>query len=1620
MKDLKLYNNLVNEDVTAQTKQELINRVFENTFRSDFKKMAEGGGVDDSEVYSPYEFLYELMPKVYGRDYVVSDDVAIEMSKKVEEKKKYIDEKVLVELQKEGASSLYELSNEKFIEEIEIERRKINTDKCFISESELQAYIFCHPELNASDYVKEIKSDKEEFIKKGLVMVDYDVTDGVQYVYKYDYLSGDVYKKISALRMYSQRLIDGGYCNQDQIDFQIQMLNSVKPLQAEITTSNFNAIYIHPKSKFSEKIFKVEPTDLINIQLRGRTSLMEAFKYWISNEMDNSLLKNADSKRALIRFYVDLERPSENQMDARTFINARRRAFLDGDRIFNVFLNTELNENCKMRLQIQWNELYNNFVQQQFNKVPIALRCAKTWKTGSPFIPNESQVQSVQYIKNAGSGLLAYGVGVGKTASSILNVSYAIDNNFAKKPIFVVPNATYEKWKNEIVGGQEVTYIVKYKENGEELESVFTENSKAKKFAKEVGGEITEKKITIGGILPHLKKYVGLYNLNEEIVMSIKTYTQEEKNQIKNMDLLLELLETINPKYTFNDESINRKIKTYYDDFELIDLIRDYNEIVNEAYRKATKKKYIEFDKFKNEFKPTIFEYFSKLMKKYRNELPYILGTLKEFEDNTIFLLTFEGLERLGLKRNNVELNYRDNDTLFGKLFNEFTQGESISNFINQGKESVALETFEEVVYGVNDKRKLSIEEFKFDFGVFDESHNFKKVFLESKGEPKMGWNNNFAVTGRGTIDRDDRKYTIGSGERPTPRALSGWFLTRYIQETNSGNNTIQLTATPFTNKPAEIYSMLALTNYKRLVAGGYRYMQDFFDLFMSISFEMTLTPSQKIVRREVLVGFNNLPQMRNLIYNIMDYKSGEDANIKRPKKVLYPSEAENRNTILPATAQQEELFKDIKRYIKGEIAYEELCSEFVEDVNIEELSTEELLEYIENYGSETQKERFANMEKDNEEELISLKQAVSKLIEQEKKDVVDINVLGDDNTGKNDKAFVRILKGISIMKQVTLSPYLSTCSKLLGVEPTAKEYVESSPKLLYTAQSIKSIHDYENENGTASGKKHSGIVIYMNIGVHPSVKGKKWSEGGFEKIKKYFVEQLGYKDSDISIVSGKSSQASKEKEKNRFLAGQSIILIGSSTISTGVDLQNNASALFLCSFDWNPTDNEQIAGRVHRQGNPYAFVRIVYPMIMNSADVVIFGLLQEKTNRVKSIWDKDEKGTTLDLKDFDPKKLMKELLDDPEDMTNLTIEEMKTELEDEKIILENRLDSLRNIADDYSTFSELKPIMLAMLTIWDSYKKEKTRNEGLSKYEEKRREIQDDDSLEEEVQLRKLKDLKNSTYDYKNDPEGRYVIEDFKNLNDDELLVKINTQFRNSDSSYQNAKSQNQRIGSDVASFMSSKFPDYAEGIFSEEDRAKYSYSRNKIDWDYDYRFNNLIDRWKGAKSNLKKTADKLAVLGIPFEGIDEAKQLIVDRIEKLAEEITQVKDKKNELFERFTLEYLQKRREMPTIKQKVDEFSEMNFVLNKPLNVFKIDTAKIVEVPEQLKEMPKEPTTIVKPKTKVVDVKVEEEKQTDAEYYEEVISSYETLKELEENEETIKYYDEVIESYKILLELV
>ena len=136
--------------------------------------MAEGGEVEE-KVYTPYEFLHELLPQVYGRPYVVSDKVGIENNQKIAEQEKALDDYINLKLTEFNVKSIYQINDKVFIEEVEIRRRQLISEKSFITDSELSAYLFCHPELNSEHYVKELPNyDINFFISNGLIMVDYD------------------------------------------------------------------------------------------------------------------------------------------------------------------------------------------------------------------------------------------------------------------------------------------------------------------------------------------------------------------------------------------------------------------------------------------------------------------------------------------------------------------------------------------------------------------------------------------------------------------------------------------------------------------------------------------------------------------------------------------------------------------------------------------------------------------------------------------------------------------------------------------------------------------------------------------------------------------------------------------------------------------------------------------------------------------------------------------------------------------------------------------------------------------------------------------------------------------------------------------------------------------------------------------------------------------------------------------------------------------------------------------------------------------------------------------------------------------------------------------------------
>jgi hypothetical protein len=1587
MEDLKLYDNLFNENYTDARKSDLIQKVFENkskallTEKSETIKMAQGGIAD--KTYTPYEFLHELLPVVYGRPYVVDEKTGQQYDEAIEKGEKELNQYLQSKLEEYGVNSLYRIDDKELIEEIEIKRRKLISDKSFVTEDELNAYLFCHPELNYEHYVKEKSTlDVGYFINKGLVMIDYDVDkDSYVYSYVYEYLSGNVYKKLSRLRRHRERLTElTSLFTYNQFEVQQDALNKAMPTKARITKDLDTCLFILPKSKFGND-FMISPEDVNDIRLSTSYSFISVFKEWTKQELDKALIKKSRTLGEVHKYFTDMVTKEANEND-RDYSDRRKKAYLDGKVILMEFMNRGLTTNCQTRLEYMWNEIYNNYAEPKYYKIPVSCQLNNKFKSGSKFIPNETQIQSLQFMKAVGSGLLAYGVGVGKTASSIMNVSYSMDNNLCKKPLFIVPNATYSKWKMEMFGGVRETYRVDYSENKQPLSITFEDEKKAIRFAKSVGGYVVTTTQNIYGHISHLgKNVVELGNLNEDVCKRIKDYTSEEQLQFTTISELISILKQIPKDYNFDNSEINKQIRDKYDDFEPENVIKSYNNEVDEGFydwwkskknRESVNYDYYEGRKsyIENVFKLTLKEYFEKGIRTYRQELAYVLGTVKKFEDGTIFIATYEALEHLGfVMKDNYEL--RDNNSLFGQLFNEFSQGDEVSEANYKAKRNLPV-IWRDAVYG-KIKTKIDIRELGFDYVVFDESHLLKKVFTDSKGIPKWGTRG-----GSGTSIREDRKYSFGEGQLPSTTALVGYLITRYIQNENNYRNVVHLTATPFTNKPAEIYSMMSLTNRKMLTDSNLDYMEQFFDIYMDISFEL-IFGNTGVTRKESLLGYKNLPQLRNLIYSMMDYKSGEDANIKRPEKILYPSVKNNIETTLPESGTQDELFRQIKNYQRGRIVYSELCGDAVQDIDVDDMTEDELLNYLNDKGTDAQKQKYDELEKPLlDEELNVLRITVKKL--HEKSDELKEEDLSDEN----EKDYFRVVKGLTLLRAVTLSPYLSMCQKEAGIEPTYRQYIESSPKLQYTIQSIKSIHDYELENNLPK----SGCVIYMNIGVNVSWKDKngktvKWKEGGFQKIKEYLINVMGYSSEEVSIVSGGMSNEEKERSKNKFLSGKSTILIGSSSISTGIDLQNNASSLFLCSFDWNPTDNEQISGRIHRQGCRFSKVRIVYPMVMNSADPNIFQQLYEKTLRIKNIWDRNDTGNTLDLKDFDVNSLRKGVLDEPEDLAVYWKEEQTEELETLDIVLERRLEDLRIASGDQRTIQEYTPVVKGMVVVLDAYRKIKNKKEAEDKLKEKigdaeweynskvsdLRDKLDSDEIEPadyKLELKKAKEklekvkekFKDDVYDFTNDPDGRYKFLTYDELGDGDALMKlVNKYITNSDSVFNKLEyNEKQEI---YRSFLRDYFPRFQDGKY---DLSKDESEDIRIYIDFDSSAPIVYaNKWKGAYRGFGKIKENLQILGIEFEEIPEAINLINEEKERINQEKENIKQLLPQKLQEFVIAKEQRLIAQPTIEQRVEEFASMNYILHEVVTTFKEDKAKFVEVPDKKLDIkPKKEKTI------------------------------------------------------------
>ena len=217
-------------------------------------------------------------------------------------------------------------------------------------------------------------------------------------------------------------------------------------------------------------------------------------------------------------------------------------------------------------------------------------------------------------------------------------------------------------------------------------------------------------------------------------------------------------------------------------------------------------------DKNTKEFVPGILSYTGITLNDWSNIGTDIKGKLdftKAVPENSITLVTYEGFKQIGFSANVSE-------NLFVELVNILGQSEEKSARDSE----IDYQKYREKI-GLGEKNTVcDIDKMGFDYIVIDEAHRCKNVFDSVKSD-----------------DEGNKRYNVTSAVSET--GIKAFFHANYIQRTY-GNNVMLLTATPFSNSPLEIYSMLSLVAYQSMQKNSIYNINAFFDTFILPTVEWT------------------------------------------------------------------------------------------------------------------------------------------------------------------------------------------------------------------------------------------------------------------------------------------------------------------------------------------------------------------------------------------------------------------------------------------------------------------------------------------------------------------------------------------------------------------------------------------------------------------------------------------------------------------------------------------------------------------------------------------------------------------------------------------------------------
>lgn len=504
----------------------------------------------------------------------------------------------------------------------------------------------------------------------------------------------------------------------------------------------------------------------------------------------------------------------------------------------------------------------------------------------------------------------------------------------------------------------------------------------------------------------------------------------------------------------------------------------------------------------------------------------------------------------------------------------------------------------------------------------------------------------------------------------PAKMALDAQLKSWYIRgETAKNDGVLLLTATPITNSPLEIYSMLSLAVGQEQVGKqclGCRGSDAFMQAVCSIDTQPRALLDGKIKNKSVFVGLNNLGVLRRALHSVVTVKEAKDVG----KTLKLPGGEENQNPIdLPDdTKARLEVFKKAYRYAAEKV---------IEDDNSRRTGDPAILRSPEYQSAYTQvKALYDEPDKILGHPFNLIRKMENLIADPDLSDRASYYYFEDSQKDAIEKALMDFHKQAITEKRDNPGPYAQkeyikeNLRYVTVVGPDGKS--EEKPEVTYTVvvRGIMTTKDGRNcvlldsidfevqdafERALEKNKVKFSVTIppklaalidnFKNEMANPrglinSESGIKKSPivkqivfcdqlGLIHKIKKLLAEKCGLTASKIAIVTGKVNNTPEKimavqdgfnanGEENKIQC-----VIANEKAEVGINLQIGTQAIHHLTIGWTPDSLVQRNGRGVRQGNQTEKVNIYSYDASGTFDCIRRTMVNHKANWINSVIDK-------------------------------------------------------------------------------------------------------------------------------------------------------------------------------------------------------------------------------------------------------------------------------------------------------------------------------------------------------------------------------------------------------------